>query len=366
MARAAMLVQERSTLDTSVLVNLASTSDRGAIYAATGGRRVSEDEIREIQIGVRQIASGTGYPDISVRTQAGDGEFDARTAGYLFESMEISAAEAARTEVWSFLGCAVLPDIVRWRFPGGGSGSTPERFAGNGGVVRNTLGRLWWRAAVLREAEHLSPFHLISELGEDEMVQIMERPALSGFPQLAVSISNNFLRVAAESRGQTTRSDLMREMIKRVRRLRSIISFESLLDNELNETVQAAVSASAFALTGGGAGQDERAPDAVETEVEEVRPTERFVAGQDTSDSSVTIPVTLNRRNVGAYLASLNLDVRDRLDLGGNLWVLGDRDMEVLIAALEGKNLQFKYRPGGGRGTGYAPAWLLETWNLDD
>jgi hypothetical protein len=40
--------------------------------------------------------------------------------------------------------------------------------------------------------------------------------------------------------------------------------------------------------------------------------------------------------------------------------------MEVLIAALEGKNLQFKYRPGGGRGTGYAPAWLLETWNLDD
>ena len=69
---------------------------------------------------------------------------------------------------------------------------------------------------------------------------------------------------------------------------------------------------------------------------------------------------------MGAYLASLNLDVRDRLDLGGNLWVLGDRDMEVLIAALEGKNLQFKYRPGGGRGTGYAPGWLLETWNLDD
>ena len=359
-ARSASMVQERSELPVEQLVALSGTRDRSAIFAATGGRRIPEDEIREIQSGIRLIAAESGYPDTSAGPGRDYAAFDARSARFLFENMDISAAEAGRTEVWSFLGCVVLPDVVRWRFPGSGSGTTAERFAGSGGVVRNTFSRLWWRAAVLRDPAHQSPYHLISELGEDELVQIMERPALSGFPALAVAMGNSLLEAADNGVTGFSRMDLMRELTKRLRRFRSIVSFESLDDRELGGLIMSAASASVFALSGGDAGTDEQAPvisdSASQVESRNGIPGDSERRGGKEDAGSIEF----NNENVGDYLRNFGFDVRDRLELGGNLWVMGDEELSSVISALENKGLEFVYRADGGSGTGYESAWLLQ------
>src|SRR5690606_7653755 len=117
----------------------------------------------------------------------------ARVGRLLVEQMEISANEATQVEMWAFLGCVLLPDVVRWRFPG--RAATPdERFIGGARGLRNTFGRLWWRAYLLeaRRGEDglLDP---LVALNEDEMVQITERPGLSGYPATASALAHAFL-----------------------------------------------------------------------------------------------------------------------------------------------------------------------------
>jgi hypothetical protein len=356
-ARTASLVRERSNLPVQELVTLSSTRDRSAIFAATGGRRVPEDEILNLQHEVRRIATESGYPDSSAGPKRKYAEFDAKTAAFMYESMEISAAEAARTEIWSFLGCVVFPDVVRWRFPGTEAGTTAERFGGSGGVVRNTFSRLWWRAAVLNDRSHQSPFHLIEELGEDELVQIMERPSLSGNPALAVAMGNSLLQAIADDPAGVSRMDLMRELTKRLRRFRSIVSFESLDDVQMNLSINSAASASVHALSGGSSGALETVPEIVESTTlpSAAEDITAELDEQHTSQASWE----LNYENVGDYLRNFGLDIRNRLEINGNLWAMGDEELSSLMTGLEKKGLVFEYRPDGGSGTGYEPAWLL-------
>jgi len=273
--------------------------------------------------------------------------------------MGISAAEAGRTEVWSFLGCVVLPDVVRWRFSGSDSGTTAERFAGNGGLVRNTFSRLWWRAAVLRDASHESPYHLIEDLGEDELVQIMERTALSGFPPLAVAMGNSLLKVIEGETSGITRMDLMRDLTKRLRRSRSILSFESLDEGVLTRSITDAAMASIYALSNGSYGVREYVPEIVDVTNQNVNLNGNVDDSGTGGSDEATDSFELNNENVGDYLRNFGLDVRDRLDLGGNLWVMGDQELASVISALNAKGLDFAHRSGGGRGTGYESAWLL-------
>ena len=64
------------------------------------------------------------------------------------------------------------------------------------------------------------------------MVQIMERPGLSGSPILARQVCRSFLDALRQNSG-ITRSELLRDTMKRLRRLLPLLSFDALLDDEL-------------------------------------------------------------------------------------------------------------------------------------
>jgi len=100
--------------------------------------------------------------------------------------MEIVPADAAEPGVWAFLCCVAVPDLACWRFPG----RTRERLLGG---PRNALRRLWWRAYVLDRGSREG---LSGRLGEDETVQIMERPTLAGNPRVATTLADAHLRRA--------------------------------------------------------------------------------------------------------------------------------------------------------------------------
>jgi len=82
------------------------------------------------------------------------GRSDAWLAPRVHYALRLSRREAARRSVWTWLGIALLPSYVRWRFPAGGS--TPiERFTGR--EDKHALGRLWWGAELMRNGRNYEP-----------------------------------------------------------------------------------------------------------------------------------------------------------------------------------------------------------------
>jgi hypothetical protein len=224
------MAAENSELSLEVLVERSDTQHRAAIFAPTGGSRVQPDQLLALQKAVRAAASLAGYPERS--TQVSRSKFDTETAGLLHKKMNVSPAEASSQGVWAFIACVLLPDVVRWRFPGGDA-TTQERFLGGVRGIRNTYGRLWWRAHVLQMPDSPDPLRLIRELGEDELVQITERPNLAGSMMTARLTAQTFLEIIPDLPQEISRSDLLRDAMKRLRRMLPLMTFDALDEDML-------------------------------------------------------------------------------------------------------------------------------------
>ncbi len=240
------LAEERCNLPPETLRPMGAVSHTHVIYTPTGGRRVPAGHLERLQQLIRVAADDTGFParlnDVQ-RTR-----FDADSSRILHSHMDLSPAEASQPGIWEFLACVVLPDVVRWRFPGpGGSSTSLERFTGGIRGLRNTFGRTWWRATILHVPDTPDPYTLLVLLGEDELVQITERPNLAGSRPLARQVAHSFLAAAAQNPA-ITRSDLLRDAMKRLRRLLPIVAFDALGDALLKQLVDDIFAESAASL----------------------------------------------------------------------------------------------------------------------
>jgi len=203
------------------LEGLAALEHADAAPSATGGRPASVDKLREVQAAIRAVAERAGYPSpLAGRTQ----DFDRPCGSVLYRTMGIVPADAAEESVWSFLTIIVVPEIGPWRFPR----QPEERILGR---PRNVLRRLWWRAWAL--GPDLEESHDGCEpLGEDESVQIMERPSLGGNRRSAQALQDALWR--ADRAGLAVpRSEVMRQLTRRLRAARSHISLDALEDSQL-------------------------------------------------------------------------------------------------------------------------------------
>ena len=154
----------------------------------------------------------------------------------LYRKMQIVPADAASEGVWSFLTLIVLPDVAVWRFPQ----RTPERLIGR---PRNVFRRYWWRARSLGA----NPGDPTPELGEDQLVQIMERPSICGNRRLARTFARAVIEAATSSPGVGL-EPLMRDTAKRLVRLTPFVCFEALSDDELGSQILDLVGASVGSL----------------------------------------------------------------------------------------------------------------------
>lgn len=78
---------------------------------------------------------------------------------------------------------------------------------------------------------------LLRALGEDELVQLMERPSLAGIQGLPGAVAVGLL-AASQTFSDLTRRQLIREAQKRLLRLSSFVSFESIDASEVDRHVQ--------------------------------------------------------------------------------------------------------------------------------
>lgn len=207
------------------LTSRAATADPRAENYPTGVPR-SEVRLGELRETVVAMATEHGFPG----TLAARGEvatrFDRDLSAALLRDMQLLPADAGNEGVWSFLTLVLLPDVAFWRWPNPKELPDYERLIGK---PRNVFRRLWWRAYCLGAEASRQVF-------EDEAVAIMERPTIGGDPRLARTIVENHLRMVTTD-DSIPRTELLRQVAKRVRRLSVVRTLGSLSDEELTELV---------------------------------------------------------------------------------------------------------------------------------
>ena len=216
------LASKLEGMEIAAFQGVASLDHPDVYYTPTGGRRTDQKHLARLRDSIVAAAKGLGFP--TGGTEEHRAEFDQNAAMLLHTTMNLSANEASRAGVWEFITCVLLCDVVRWRFPGGTEGTPSERFLSG---RRNTFQRLWWRAFVLHDSMQQDPYHLLRALGEDEVVQIMERPFLAGSAPLARAVARQLLE-AAERHGSVSRRQLIREGQKYIRRLAFFTAFDAV------------------------------------------------------------------------------------------------------------------------------------------
>ncbi|MEP3428355.1 MAG: DUF6339 family protein [Roseibium sp.] len=204
-------------------------------YAPSGGS-VSPELVTEIKDGLTAIAKLHGYPErASERAKAA---FDIEAAKWLATHRQSASPEFLRDDVWAFLSCVILQELVIWRY----SARQRARFAGG---VRNTFQRLWMRGRTLvqGEAAGAERWKLLEDLSEDAMVQIFERASIASDATLARAIATGW--VATSDRiGRARMEDVMRRATKLLRLRNQVMDLTFLGHDELKKEVDCAFSQS--------------------------------------------------------------------------------------------------------------------------
>ena len=224
-----------------------ATSHRQAVYLPTGGSaKASEQHLQELASALTQIAESHGYPREQARNTDADGEW----AEKLHLMLKVTPHQAAHDGMWHFMTLVLVPDLVRWRW---GVTSDGDRVSDRWITVshrgRNTFGRLWWRSEVLLVLGSQEPYTLVHALTEDELVQIMERPSLSGNRRLSRITAELLLKTSAAN-PKISRADLLRDQQKRILRLGAFLELQMPSDAELKELVRETFKKSVHALRG--------------------------------------------------------------------------------------------------------------------
>jgi hypothetical protein len=219
----------------SSLRELASNSSKRAVFAATGGTRVTRDELRLFATEIERLAVAGNYPEIPTAAQRN--EFDRAVARYLHQNSGMTAGEASQRQVWAFLSLVVVPHVCAWRFPMRDGVYVADRFKGSD-LTRHTLARLWTRAHVLHDPSMANPYALLDALGEADLDQIMaRRRAIAATPALVRDIVRAHIEDSSAADDAPSRA-VLRDSLQRLLRLTAFLDLDWLPENQLVQLVR--------------------------------------------------------------------------------------------------------------------------------
>lgn len=203
-----------------------SASTMGAEYYPMANSRCSDEDLRIVREQIVSEAAIYGYPSGGKARQKV--EFDKTASAIIHKTMGILPADAATNEVWIFINLRLLPDVLMWRY---GSWMSQEgqwtlALERLFKLTRSMSGRLWWRAELLG-------YNAATRLGEDEAVQIMERPRIAGYRPLASSIAERHISSSVTSQ----RMELLRHVMKRLTRRLAVINIFIMTPTQIHAFV---------------------------------------------------------------------------------------------------------------------------------
>ncbi len=207
-------------------------------YSAILGSKISKEKLLNFRVEMIEHLKDLGFPDKPSAESLK--VFDSKLTIYLYENLNIIPNEASKNEVWNFLTCELLPDVVKWRFFSDNKEHTKEAYIDRYlGGRRNTLQRLWWRGFTFKNLNTNKPYYFLDQLFSDDMRELEERSSLYGNQKLVNSIVLNFIEVKQfKKKTKVLPRDVLRDVIKRVLRQLPWLSFESLNLTEINNHIR--------------------------------------------------------------------------------------------------------------------------------
>ncbi len=109
-AYAEKLIEERSNQDIAELSQISDASHPLAFYSPTGGNRIPSDILESLQKSIKDCAEKHGYPNLVNDEMSRS--FDIECGIICFEKMYLHPSEASDVEVWAFMTCVLLPEVV--------------------------------------------------------------------------------------------------------------------------------------------------------------------------------------------------------------------------------------------------------------
>ncbi|MGX6604598.1 DUF6339 family protein [Micromonosporaceae bacterium Da 78-11] len=213
----------------------AAVSSGRAVFAATGGTRVTRDELKLLSTELEKLAVAKNYPQPP--TVQDRNEFDRMVARHLHQHSGMTPGEASQRQVWAFLALVLVPHLCAWRFPMRDDVYVADRFKGTD-LTRHTLARLWTRAHVLNDPSATDSYHLLGALGEADLDQIMaRRRAVAATPALVRAI----VQAHVEDSGtgdETPARAVLRDSLQRLLRLTAFLDLDWLPADRLVELVR--------------------------------------------------------------------------------------------------------------------------------
>jgi hypothetical protein len=228
-------LEEFADLDPAEMDSQALFEHPAQELPTSGGVPIREVQLRELRSAVVVAAKEAGFPG---KLPGATAAVDKALTVEIRKHLPVTPHAASDRAAWTFITCCVLPDIAAWRFPK----RAPERFLGD--VNRNTFRRLWWRAEVLGDPPE-APDPVWDR--EDVLIQIMERPGLSGNPDVARAICDAFrsrMRGVDGSRAEP----LMRNLLLRVMRRAAFTRLELLSPNDRRDILDELATGASVAL----------------------------------------------------------------------------------------------------------------------
>lgn len=211
-----------------------------AQYYPLARQRAGSQELLSLRGKILGIADEFGFP--SVVSSKVLVEFDRSVGPELHAQMTIMPADASSIDVWNFINTAVVPDVVLWRYGRFHTQTKKWNISEDRlfDMTRTTIGRLWWRV-------HLLGPELASRLGEDEVVNLLEKPRIGGYPLLSRAMGARLLTFASES-NTGRRMELFRDATKRLLRKMAVQSVFVMTPDQIDEFIISLFLESATAL----------------------------------------------------------------------------------------------------------------------
>ena len=166
--------------------------------------------------------------------------FEGKASRVVHEGMQIDNEVLADPEFWIWLAVTHFPDVVEWRYRYGKEDSAAQLpNYGVGSRTENLLYRLWLRAELVLDEEASDRYHLANAGQIDFYRSHLFRQGYAN----ARNFARALLRFQYPKKSNPTEPNLktleIRDLVKRLRRMRSNLFLEILPEEECRAVIQA-------------------------------------------------------------------------------------------------------------------------------
>ena len=193
------------------------------------------DRLREQLVNIRgKFAEG-------LQNARDSNAFEAQAARAVHVAVPSDAHMVADPEFWIWLAVARLSETVEWRY-GNPEGGTPLANYGVGGRNENLLYRLWLRAELVLDETSKDHYHLCSTGQIDFYRSHLFRQGYANARNFARALLR-FQYPHADPGAPKLKLGQIRELVKRLRRLRSNLFLEILEEDDCRKVIETEAAA---------------------------------------------------------------------------------------------------------------------------